>query len=64
MCFTGSGAGMRSRVEQSKGSGEFKELHRTVHWDPKKTAIIICDMWDDHTYRGAADRAAEEEISK
>ena len=33
---------MRSRVEQSKGSGEFKELHRTFHWDPKKTAI--CGM--------------------
>lgn len=36
-----------------------KEMHRTVYWDPKKTAIIICDMWDDHTCRGAADRVAE-----
>ncbi len=50
---------MRSRVEQSKGDGEFKEVRRTVHRDPKKTAIIICDMWNDHTCKGAANRVAE-----
>ena len=50
---------MRSRVKQIKGGEEFEETHRTVYWDPKKTAIIICDMWDDHTCRGAADRVAE-----
>ena len=29
------------------------------HWDPRQTAIIICDMWDDHTCKAAAQRVAE-----
>lgn len=27
-------------------------------WKPQETAIIICDMWDDHTCKGAARRVA------
>ena len=30
-----------------------------VHWDPRKTALIICDMWDAHTCPNAATRVAE-----
>ncbi|HLZ09706.1 MAG TPA: isochorismatase family protein, partial [Chloroflexota bacterium] len=26
---------------------------------PDKVAIVICDMWDDHHYRGAAERVGE-----
>jgi nicotinamidase-related amidase len=32
---------------------------QTLHWEAKKTAVIICDMWDDHTCKGAARRVAE-----
>ncbi|WP_020470790.1 cysteine hydrolase family protein [Zavarzinella formosa] len=28
-------------------------------WDPKKTAIIVCDMWDDHWCKSAASRVGE-----
>ena len=28
-------------------------------WDPKKTALIICDMWDDHWCKSAARRVEE-----
>ena len=28
-------------------------------WDPKKTAIIVCDMWDDHWCKSAAQRVTE-----
>src|SRR5689334_21317825 len=31
----------------------------TVRWDPKTTAFIICDMWDDHWCKGASRRVAE-----
>ena len=31
----------------------------TAAWKPTETAIIICDMWDDHTCKGAARRVAE-----
>jgi nicotinamidase-related amidase len=32
---------------------------RTETWDPRRTALIICDMWDDHWCKGAARRVAE-----
>lgn len=28
-------------------------------WDPKKTAIIVCDMWDQHWCKSAAARVGE-----
>lgn len=28
-------------------------------WEPKKTAVIICDMWDDHWCKRAAQRCSE-----
>lgn len=28
-------------------------------WNPKKTALIICDMWDDHWCRSASRRVGE-----
>ena len=36
-----------------------QESFQTVGWDPRQTAIIICDMWDDHTCKAAAQRVAE-----
>jgi nicotinamidase-related amidase/type 1 glutamine amidotransferase len=32
---------------------------RTQRWEPKKTAIIICDMWDLHHCKRAVERGAE-----
>jgi nicotinamidase-related amidase len=43
---------LRSRTET--GAAEKK-----AEWDPKKTALIICDMWDDHWCKSAARRVAE-----
>src|SRR5258708_813110 len=31
---------------------------KTAAWKPTETAVIICDMWDDHTCKGAAQRVA------
>jgi len=31
----------------------------TVEWEPRKTALIICDMWDNHWCKGAAKRVEE-----
>jgi nicotinamidase-related amidase len=31
----------------------------TLRWDATKTAVILCDMWDDHTCKGAARRVGE-----
>jgi nicotinamidase-related amidase len=32
---------------------------RTVEWSPKKTAIIVCDMWDHHWCKSAEERVGE-----
>ncbi len=44
---------LRARVKEGSG---FKEVERKADWDPKKTALIICDMWDDHWCKSEAAR--------
>jgi len=50
---------LRSRVETEAGSGKFRMAERKAEWQPSKTAIIICDMWDRHWCKGATRRVAE-----
>lgn len=49
----------RSRVPAAEGSGAFVIQERELRWDPAQTAIVVCDMWDQHWCRGAAARVAE-----
>lgn len=49
----------RSQVETESGSGDFRAVQKQLEWDPEKTAIVICDMWDQHWCRGATARVAE-----
>src|SRR5437016_4978795 len=42
-----------------KGTNGYALREMTEAWDPKGTALIICDMWDDHWCKGAAARVAE-----
>ena len=37
----------------------WQEAEKIATWEPKKTALIICDMWDDHWCRSAARRVTE-----
>ena len=32
---------------------------KILHWDPAQTAIIICDMWNQHWCKGATRRVGE-----
>lgn len=50
---------LRTRVQPFKGSDETAEVLFSKSLDPKKTAIIICDMWDDHWCKSAARRCGE-----
>jgi len=34
-------------------------VEKSAVWSPSKTALIICDMWDDHWCRSAARRVVE-----
>ena len=49
----------RSRVEKVKGGGEWEAVEKSVVWEPRKTALVICDMWDKHWCEGATRRVAE-----
>ncbi|WP_010582352.1 isochorismatase family protein [Schlesneria paludicola] len=40
-------------------TGRFAKLESIVKWDPQQTAMIVCDMWDQHWCRGAARRVEE-----
>jgi nicotinamidase-related amidase len=51
---------LRSRVHsQGDLDHPYTVVIREAQWDSKKTAIIICDMWDDHWCQSAARRVAE-----
>lgn len=47
---------VRQRRETPPGSGKFEVHEQTIHWQAAETAIIICDMWDDHYCKLAAQR--------
>ena len=49
----------RSRIESPEDSGEHQVVYKTVEWDPRQTAIIICDMWQRHWCDGAVGRCNE-----
>jgi len=39
---------LRSRVESPSLGGAARVVEVPAEWDPKRTAIIVCDMWDLH----------------
>ena len=47
---------LRNRRETEKDSGKYQTLVREVEWNTAETAIIICDMWDNHYCQSAAQR--------
>src|SRR5687768_9375803 len=48
---------LRSRIEGERG--ETSAAEKKVAWEPKRTALIVCDMWDDHWCKSAARRVGE-----
>jgi len=49
----------RSRALLADDSDRFRVVQNKVRWAPKQTAIIICDMWNQHWCKGATERVAE-----
>ncbi|MDR3634598.1 MAG: isochorismatase family protein [Isosphaeraceae bacterium] len=48
---------LRSRVET--GQGGYTVVEKAASWEPKETAIIVCDMWDLHHCLNAVRRGEE-----
>ena len=47
---------LRTRVEPFKGSGDWREVTVEEQLSTSATALILCDMWDNHWCQGAAGR--------
>jgi nicotinamidase-related amidase len=50
---------LRSQVETPEGSGKYQTIEKAATWNPKETAVIVCDMWDLHHSRAATLRLKE-----
>jgi nicotinamidase-related amidase len=50
---------LRHQTETAPGSGRFHTLTRDEAWQPRETAIIVCDMWDLHHCLNAVRRETE-----
>ena len=50
---------LRYRKETGPASGRWHTLTAPAQWDAKKTAIVICDMWDRHWCQMATQRVGQ-----
>lgn len=49
---------LRARAK-AEGKESYQVSEKKAAWNPKNTALIICDMWDDHWCKSAALRVGE-----
>ena len=56
LAFAASPLHLRTRVEAFKGSGDWRVATVDYTLEPRKTAIILCDVWDKHWCRGSSER--------
>ena len=50
---------LQKRVESPADSGNYKVVATPETWDARRTAIIVCDMWDLHHCKNAVTRETE-----
>jgi nicotinamidase-related amidase len=54
-----SSMNLHLRSQNGGASGVIVASERVESWDPHRTAIIVCDMWDDHWCKSASSRVGE-----
>ena len=50
---------LSKRISSDIAPGSYMLVNEIQEWNPMETAVIICDMWDNHWCRGASERVAE-----
>src|SRR5437868_12917185 len=50
---------LRDRIPSATAAGQFEVRERPGRWEAKRTALVICDMWDLHHCKRAVDRVQE-----
>ncbi len=46
-------------ISSEEDPGYYIRVNEVQEWNPAETAIIICDMWNEHWCKGATQRVAE-----
>ncbi len=49
----------RSRVPSPTQPDQIQIVEKPVLWDPARTAVVVCDMWDKHHCPDATERVGE-----
>ncbi len=49
----------RTRIETQPGTGRWHSVIRPITWNSEQTALVVCDMWDNHWCENSAKRVAE-----
>jgi nicotinamidase-related amidase len=52
-------ATLNLKLRTQSAEAPIRTTENQVKWDASKTAIIVCDMWDDHWCQSAARRVTE-----
>src|ERR1044072_6919878 len=50
---------LHARTRTAHAGGQVTSVEERIALQPERTALIICDMWDDHWCKGAALRVVE-----
>ncbi len=49
----------RWRERVPADTNQWRVVERNLTWDPQRTAVVVCDMWDRHWCEGATGRVGE-----
>src|SRR6185503_18054343 len=49
----------RSRIPSATDPASFNVTEKAIQWDPKGTAVVICDLWNKHHCPDASERVGE-----
>ncbi len=50
---------LHTRQQVKAADGSFSSKEKVAQWDARKTALVVCDMWDKHWCAGATRRGTE-----
>ncbi len=50
---------LRTRARSATDTNAWQVGQQTASWDPARTAVVVCDMWDKHHCPDATDRVGE-----
>ena len=49
----------RTRIRTGPGTNDWAPRESSVQWEPSRTAVVVCDMWDKHHCPDATERVGE-----